>query len=416
MVSYAQNFEDVMLWRALADIPKGTYVDVGAAWPRADSVTCWFYDQGWSGLNIEPNPDLYAQLAAVRERDTNLCLAAFDQRGSAILHLIADTGLSTLSSALAARQERADRTVRTIETPTMPLREILDTYLDKGRDVHFLKIDVEGHEANVVISNDWEHFRPWIVVVEAIHPVTSEQSHQAWEPILLGSGYEYAYFDGINRFYVATERRRLKQAFRLPPNALDGFVSVRQRDAEDMAWRLQIERRLGSRVDQALLSKWQHLLSAPIGERQRKQAFLLAEALAVSVDIDVSSLDHAQEEIESLRAALASTQAHLDAVVRSRTWRLTRPVRSLRNFLSAPMPHLAIAGRRVVGPTIWLLMRRPRRARIIAAMFSRVPWLGPRLRRHADCVAAASHSEEAGSPTADTQRVLAALPDWDSDG
>jgi len=54
-VSYAQNYEDVMLWRALKHIENGFYIDVGAAWPSEHSVTKLFYDEGWRGINIEPN-------------------------------------------------------------------------------------------------------------------------------------------------------------------------------------------------------------------------------------------------------------------------------------------------------------------------------------------------------------------------
>ena len=42
-VSYAQNYEDVMLWRALKHVKKGFYVDVGANDPKFDSVTQAFY-------------------------------------------------------------------------------------------------------------------------------------------------------------------------------------------------------------------------------------------------------------------------------------------------------------------------------------------------------------------------------------
>lgn len=54
IISYAQNFEDVMLWRALGHIEKGFYVDVGAGDPKLESVTKLFYDMGWNGINIEP--------------------------------------------------------------------------------------------------------------------------------------------------------------------------------------------------------------------------------------------------------------------------------------------------------------------------------------------------------------------------
>ena len=54
IVSYSQNFEDVMLWRALKDVENGFYIDVGANHPAIDSVTKLFYENGWSGINIEP--------------------------------------------------------------------------------------------------------------------------------------------------------------------------------------------------------------------------------------------------------------------------------------------------------------------------------------------------------------------------
>ena len=53
-ISYAQNFEDVMLRRVFAELDTGFYIDVGANDPSADSVTKAFYDAGWHGINIEP--------------------------------------------------------------------------------------------------------------------------------------------------------------------------------------------------------------------------------------------------------------------------------------------------------------------------------------------------------------------------
>ena len=68
MISYAQNYEDVVLDRAL-HAPTGFYVDVGAASPSTASVTRHFYDLGWSGINIEPLPDYVADLRGQRPRD-----------------------------------------------------------------------------------------------------------------------------------------------------------------------------------------------------------------------------------------------------------------------------------------------------------------------------------------------------------
>ncbi|MCZ8377233.1 MAG: hypothetical protein O9342_17815 [Beijerinckiaceae bacterium] len=42
-VSYAQNFEDVILWRALRTVEQRHYIDIGANDPVFDSVSFGFY-------------------------------------------------------------------------------------------------------------------------------------------------------------------------------------------------------------------------------------------------------------------------------------------------------------------------------------------------------------------------------------
>src|SRR6266702_2947068 len=104
MITYAQNFEDVMLARVLPDRAWGFYVDVGAGDPEYLSVTKWFYDLGWAGINIEPNSTLYAKLVAARPRDINLDCAAGAAPGSAPFFEAAVSEFSTLHCTVA--QER----------------------------------------------------------------------------------------------------------------------------------------------------------------------------------------------------------------------------------------------------------------------------------------------------------------------
>ena len=59
IISYAQNFEDVMLERAFANVEAGFWIDVGAWDPDVDSVTRHFSDRGWRGVNCEPNPHYF---------------------------------------------------------------------------------------------------------------------------------------------------------------------------------------------------------------------------------------------------------------------------------------------------------------------------------------------------------------------
>jgi hypothetical protein len=79
MISYAQNFEDVLLNPVFKDRTSGFYIDVGAMDPVVTSVTKTFYDRSWHGVNIEPGPAYHQSLIRERRRDVNLDVAV-DER------------------------------------------------------------------------------------------------------------------------------------------------------------------------------------------------------------------------------------------------------------------------------------------------------------------------------------------------
>lgn len=223
-ISYAQNFEDVVLWRALKHVKAGFYVDCGAYSPTCHSVTRAFYERGWRGINIEPVPHLLHDFEQQRPDDINLNIAVSDHADRAMFYEILDTGLSTFSPETAQAHIEAGFIAHGIEVRTASLSEVLVEHAPEA--IHFLKVDVEGAEKLVLRGLDLNSFRPWIIMVEAVRPQTQEPSHGDWESILLTQGYNFTHFDGLNRFYVAKEHPELCAALVLPPNIFDNFVQV----------------------------------------------------------------------------------------------------------------------------------------------------------------------------------------------
>ena len=221
-ISYAQNFEDVMLWRALKHIKNGFYIDVGAAWPEEHSVTKAFYDTGWSGVNIEPNPSLIKLLVSQRPRDINLELAVGEKPGLFQFNYIDNTGLSSLDNNIINTHIINGYTAKVKEVEVTVLKDICSKYT-MNRDVHFMKIDVEGYEKEVLLGNDWKLYRPWVVVVESTLPLQQTETYGDWEDILLKADYLFAYADGLNRFYISKEHNDLLDFFKYPPNVFDAF-------------------------------------------------------------------------------------------------------------------------------------------------------------------------------------------------
>lgn len=229
-ISYAQNYEDVMLNRALKDINKGVYIDVGANDPVADSVTKSFYDLGWRGINIEPIREYYERLASDRPEDVNLPIAISSEAGLLRMFDILDTGLSTFDEGIALTHAKNGHKLEEIYVPCLTLNSVLAVF--QRSEIHFLKVDVEGAEKEVLASVDLTRYRPWVILCEATRPCSQESNYKDWEPILLSCDYQFVYFDGLNRFYVANEHLELLDAFRSPPNVFDGFTPIAQVEAD----------------------------------------------------------------------------------------------------------------------------------------------------------------------------------------
>ncbi|MBP0628099.1 FkbM family methyltransferase [Cupriavidus sp. AcVe19-1a] len=301
ITSYAQNLEDVLLWRALKHVPNGFYVDVGASDPDIDSVTRLFYEHGWSGINIEPEQDCWRRLCQARPRDINVAIAVGDSKGTVPFYSIPVRGLSTLDSAVADAYRARGTNVFAQQIDVDTLSSVLGRYA--MRPIHFLKIDVEGAERAVLKGLDLKVWRPWILVVEATKPNSTEQSHQLWEPIILSAGYVFVYFDGLNRYYVAEEQQGVQFAFEVPPNIFDDFVIDRMVSVG------RVEERQAGVAEKAEIARQATKREADLVKAVRRYEALYTE-------------------LEQLRTENGSLRASLDAVHASTSWRLTKPLRA----------------------------------------------------------------------------------------
>ena len=255
-------------------------------------------------------------------------------------------------------------------------------------EIHFLKVDVEGFEAAVLQGMDFRRFRPWIVVVEATRPHSTEEVHEAWEPWLLQSDYALAYADGLNRFYLAAEQVELRPHFKYPPNFFDEFVKAP--DIESSIWAQTIMARAteaDERAGQANARTGSAELRAQNAEeraaqsqaRQGKaedrvtraeeratraeeratyaearatyaearasaaeQALSLAEARLAQAQQRAGQIDAqlaaSRADAAQLAAALAQSELRVKSLLGSTSWRVTAPLRALTSRLRGSSP------------------------------------------------------------------------------
>ena len=209
---HSQGGEDRILSRLFPG-RSGTYVDVGAYDPTEFSNTRHFYDLGWTGVNIEPNPARYERIRAARPGDVNLNIGIAGSGGSLRFYEMDPPTLSTFSAEEAERcaQFPGHRIVATRLVPVRTLRDVLAEHA-AGVRVDFLSIDTEGLEEEVLGSNDWTRFRPVALLIEhrRYHPAGLEGSSDSrWGPFLLQQGYLFAASNPVNALYLRNEDQEL---------------------------------------------------------------------------------------------------------------------------------------------------------------------------------------------------------------
>jgi hypothetical protein len=171
--SFAQEGEDLILEvHFQGKTGPGFYVDVGAFHPFRFSNTYLFYRKGWRGINLDATPGAMSAFARHRPRDINLEQPIADGRQELPFYIFNEPALNGFSKAVSEARDAGAapgpyHIVETIALQTAPLREVLAQNLPAGQTIDFMTIDAEGLDLDVLRSNDWDKYRPEMVLAEA---------------------------------------------------------------------------------------------------------------------------------------------------------------------------------------------------------------------------------------------------------
>lgn len=168
--SYSQTGEDLVMafiFEALL-IARPSYLDIGAYHPVELNNTYYFYLQGASGINAEPNPSAIADFDQLRSRDRNLNIGIGAKRGSMVYHEFDAPTLNTFLDEEARAYERlGHRLVRSIEVEVDTVENVLRAS-GYGGYPQILNIDVEGMELPILQSMKLEKDGPVVICIEPI--------------------------------------------------------------------------------------------------------------------------------------------------------------------------------------------------------------------------------------------------------
>jgi FkbM family methyltransferase len=216
-VSYSQCGEDMIVWSLFALLGKSapSYLDIGAHHPTYLSNTALFSLLGARGINIEPDPELFAAFSRARPRDINLNIGVAETSGTLPFYRMADPTLNTFSSA-EAEQIRMHRNIAITATVPLPVEPIA-AVLEQWKFVpDFVSLDVEGRDLEILRTFDFERHRPLMLCVETLDFSTSPEGRKNGDLIsyVEQQGFEVYADTYINTLFVDGRRIPLSGSIR----------------------------------------------------------------------------------------------------------------------------------------------------------------------------------------------------------
>lgn len=170
----------------------GYFVEVGANEPEKESQSFHLEREGWTGVLIEPQPDLAEKLRKMRRSQVFEAACSSPDRAGSRMTLYVLGPYSSFDPNLAVTGLRPEQA---IEVPVRTLDDILEE-AKAPRPLDLLSVDVEGHELDVLRGFDFARWHPRLILLE--DHVTSLDKHR----FLTNAGYRLMRRTGLNGWYV----------------------------------------------------------------------------------------------------------------------------------------------------------------------------------------------------------------------
>ncbi len=189
--SYAQFGEDLLVSHLFPTNYQGFYVDVGAHRPVQCSNTYFFYRNGWRGINIDAMPGSMKLFNNVRPQDNNI-EAAISNTVSTLTYYMFNRPLQNgfyTDESLPANEGL--RILHKIEMKPRKLGDLLAEKVDPKQKIDLLSIDVEGLDLSVLESNNWELYKPKVILVEVLDFKIELLSNYPVHQFLVQMGFQF---------------------------------------------------------------------------------------------------------------------------------------------------------------------------------------------------------------------------------
>lgn len=197
-VSYSQTGEDLLIEFLIhaKQIKKFNYLDIGANHPVKLNNTYKFYETGYRGICIEPDPGLFKILSAKRKGDVCLNVGiAGKASGYTDFYIMSNPLLNTFSQEEAKNLEKEHhcKIDKIVQIPLLTVEDIIRDHFS-GQTPVFINLDAEGLDEEILTNFPFHKYRPSIFCVETVHFTIDASSEKRQEIMNLMKTNNYVSF------------------------------------------------------------------------------------------------------------------------------------------------------------------------------------------------------------------------------
>ncbi|MBB6327781.1 FkbM family methyltransferase [Algoriphagus iocasae] len=165
-VSFSKSGEDIQIFKLL-NSSGGAYLDIGCFEPVTFSNTYFFYLRGWSGVVVDPNPTLKNLFKTLRPQDSFVNKGISSSPGVLKYYTLPYkmSSMNTFDYSFLEKNNLVQYIEKELSIPIITMDELISEHKLENK-IDFLDVDVEGLDLDVLKSNNWELFRPKVIMVE----------------------------------------------------------------------------------------------------------------------------------------------------------------------------------------------------------------------------------------------------------
>ena len=207
--SFSSDGEDLILSKILGGIKNGKYIDIGSHYPIRHSNTFLFYLKNWSGICIDPLPELKSKYKILRGRD--LFLNVGISHDSKVDNMIFYYFKRNPDNSTFDKERVNDLKNLYGRTPSekikiklVSIKEIVQmrTFIEFDSTIHLLNLDIEGFEKEILVSFFSEKIFPWVICVEDLGFLTDDLDKSEIDILMKKNNYALGMKTFLSSIYI----------------------------------------------------------------------------------------------------------------------------------------------------------------------------------------------------------------------